>query len=68
VATGSASLRADATQSGVCGYLSLIALVGLAVNAIWHVSWADPIAALVVTPLILWEGNEVVRGKSCACC
>jgi len=66
--TGSAALRADAAQSGLCAYLSAIALGGLAVNAIWHVSWADPVAALAVTPLILWEGKEALRGKSCNCC
>jgi divalent metal cation (Fe/Co/Zn/Cd) transporter len=66
--TGSAALRADGAQSGLCAYLSMIALVGLAVNAIWHVSWADPLAALAVTPLILWEGKEALRGKSCNCC
>src|SRR4029077_7167473 len=57
-ATGSAALRADAAQSALCAYLSLIALAGLAVNAIWHVKWADPIAALAILPLILWEGRE----------
>jgi divalent metal cation (Fe/Co/Zn/Cd) transporter len=67
-ATGSAALRADAAQSALCAYLSLIALVGLAVNAIWHLKWADPIAALVVVPLILWEGREAVRGRPCGCC
>jgi len=67
-ATGSAALRADAAQSVLCAYLSLIALVGLAINAIWHVEWADPIAALVVLPLIVWEGREAVLGKACACC
>jgi divalent metal cation (Fe/Co/Zn/Cd) transporter len=66
--TGSAALRADAAQSGLCAYLSVIALVGLATSAIWHVSWADPVAALAVTPLILWEGKEAIRGKSCNCC
>jgi divalent metal cation (Fe/Co/Zn/Cd) transporter len=67
-ATGSAALRADAAQSGLCAYLSLITLVGLAVNAVWHVTWADPVAALAVTPLILWEGKEAIRGKACGCC
>ena len=67
-ATDSAALRADAAQSGLCAYLSLIALVGLGVNAIWHVAWADPVAALTVTPLILWEGKEAIRGKACGCC
>jgi len=66
--TGSAALRADAAQSDLCAYLSAIALIGLSVNAILHVSWADPVAALAVTPLILWEGKEAVRGKSCNCC
>ena len=67
-ATGSAALRADAAQSGLCAYLSLIALLGLAVNATWHIAWADPIAALAVTPLMLWEGKEAMRGKACNCC
>jgi divalent metal cation (Fe/Co/Zn/Cd) transporter len=31
-ATGSAALRADAAQSALCAYLSLIALAGLAIN------------------------------------
>ena len=66
--TGSAALRADAAQSVLCAYLSLIALAGLAINAIWHVTWADPIAALVVVPLILWEGREAMHGKACGCC
>ena len=67
-ATGSAAMRADAAQSALCAYLSLIALAGLAINAIWHVKWADPIAALVVLPLMVREGREAMRGKACACC
>jgi divalent metal cation (Fe/Co/Zn/Cd) transporter len=67
-ATGSAALRADAAQSALCAYLSLIALAGLAINAIWHVKWADPIAALAIIPLIVWEGREAMRGKACGCC
>jgi len=67
-ATGSAALRADAAQSALCAYLALIALAGLATNAIWHVRWADPIAALAVLPLIVWEGREAMLGKACDCC
>ncbi len=67
-ATGSAALRADAAQSALCAYLSLIALAGLAVNSIWHIKWADPTAALAVLPLIVWEGREAMRGKVCSCC
>jgi divalent metal cation (Fe/Co/Zn/Cd) transporter len=64
-ATASAALRADAAESAVCGYLALIALAGLAVNAIWRASWADPVAALVLLPLILREGREAMKGKPC---
>ena len=67
-ATGSAAMKADAVQSALCAYLSLIALAGLAINAIWHVRWADPVAALAVLPLIVWEGREAMRGKPCGCC
>jgi divalent metal cation (Fe/Co/Zn/Cd) transporter len=67
-ATGSAALKADAAQSALCAYLSLIALTGLSINAIWHVRWADPIAALAIVPVVLREGREALRGKACGCC
>ena len=66
--TGSTALRADAAESAPCAYLSVIALAGLALNAIWQVAWADPIAALAVVPLIIWEGRQAIRGKACGCC
>jgi divalent metal cation (Fe/Co/Zn/Cd) transporter len=64
-ATASAALRADAAESAVCGYLALIALAGLVVNAIWRVSWADPVSALALLPLIVHEGWEAMKGKPC---
>jgi divalent metal cation (Fe/Co/Zn/Cd) transporter len=66
--TGSAALRADAAQSSVCAYLSLIALAGLVLHALFQWGWADPVAALALTPLIAWEGREALRGKPCQCC
>jgi Co/Zn/Cd efflux system component len=65
IATASAALRADATESAVCGYLALIALAGLVVNAVWKVSWADPVAALALLPVIVREGWEASKGKPC---
>jgi divalent metal cation (Fe/Co/Zn/Cd) transporter len=65
IRTGSAALRADAAESAVCGYLALIALAGLAVNAVWRVRWADPVAALALLPLILREGWEAWKGNPC---
>jgi divalent metal cation (Fe/Co/Zn/Cd) transporter len=60
--TGSTALRADAAESAMCGYLSLIALAGLLLNAIWEVSWADPVAALCLVPFVVREGWEARRG------
>ena len=61
VVTSSASLMADAAESALCGYMAWIALAGLVVNAIWNKPWADPVAALALTPLILHEGWEAIR-------
>ncbi|MGH9829734.1 MAG: cation diffusion facilitator family transporter, partial [Blastocatellia bacterium] len=65
--TGSASLRADAVESTLCGYMSWIALVGLLTNAVFHKPWADPVAALVLVPLIVKEGWEGVRASRPGC-
>jgi divalent metal cation (Fe/Co/Zn/Cd) transporter len=66
----SAALSADATESALCGYLSLIALTGLLANAIFHVSWADPAAALALVPFIVREGWQAIRTSRhcCDCC
>lgn len=66
--TASAALRADAVESALCAYLAVIALLGLAIHAVWHIAWADPVAALAITPLILHEAREAIRGKPCGCC
>jgi divalent metal cation (Fe/Co/Zn/Cd) transporter len=63
----SAALRADAAESAVCGYMAWIALAGLTINAVWGIKWADPVAALCLIPIIVHEGWEVVKGKSCEC-
>ena len=63
----SASLRADATESALCGYLSLIALAGLLANAIFHAPWADAISALALVPLIAREGWEAIHASRRCC-
>ncbi len=67
VVTSSAALKADAAESALCGYMAWIALAGLVINAIWNKPWADPIAALALTPLILREGWEAVHSSRLAC-
>ena len=67
-ATASAALRADAAESALCGYLSIIALAGLAANAFWGITWADPVAALCLIPLVMIEGWQALKGRPCDCC
>ena len=66
-ATGSAALRADAAESMLCAYLSIIALRGLAAHAVFGIGWADPVAAMAITPFIVWEAWEALQGKQCSC-
>lgn len=65
---GSAALDADATQTQICTYLSAILLGGLLLNAVAGWWWADPLAALVMVPVIVKEGWEAIRGKPCSDC
>jgi len=64
----SGALRAEARQTSLCAYLSIIALVGVLLNATLGWWWADPAAALCMVPIILSEGIDGVRGKSCEDC
>jgi len=66
-AMSSRALRADARQTDFCAYLSAILLAGLAFNALFGWWWADPVAALVMVPIIANEGVEGLRGDPCDC-
>jgi divalent metal cation (Fe/Co/Zn/Cd) transporter len=68
-ALGSGALAAEARQTTLCTYLSAILLAGLVLNATVGWWWADPVAALVMLPIIAKEGVEGLRGESaCADC
>ena len=66
-ATGNVALSADAVQSATCAYLAAITLAGLALNAMFHITWIDPAAALVAVPIICAEGRKALKGESCCC-
>jgi divalent metal cation (Fe/Co/Zn/Cd) transporter len=66
--TASAALRADAAESSLCGYLSIVALAGVVANTFWGITWADPLAALCLIPLVLREGWQALKGRPCNCC
>ena len=61
----SRALHADSRQTDICTYLSAILLAGLILNALLGWWWADPVAALVMIPIIVKEGVEGLRGETC---
>lgn len=64
---GSRALEADAKQTELCTYLSAILLGGLLLNALLGWWWSDPLAALIMVPIIAREGVEALRGERCDC-
>ncbi len=62
---GSRAMTADAKQTDFCVYLSFILLAGLLLNAVLGWWWADPIAGLLMTPIIAREGVAGLKGDAC---
>ena len=65
---GSRAMKADSRQTDLCAFLSAILLGGLALNALFGWWWADPVAALIMVPIIAREGFEGLRGEACEDC
>ena len=66
LAIESPALQADSRQTDICAYLSAILLLGLLLNAAFGWWWADPAAGLIMVPLIVYEGVQALRGKTCS--
>lgn len=61
----SRAMKADSRQTDICAYLSAILLGGLLLNALFGWWWADPVSALIMTPIITNEGVAALRGETC---
>lgn len=59
----SRALIADSQQTFACWYLSIAALAGLTLNALFAWWWADPVAALAITVFLVREGFEALKGE-----
>ncbi len=65
---GSRAMKGDARQTDFCVYLSAVLLAGLVLNAALGWWWADPVSALVMTPIIAKEGFGALKGEPhCEC-
>lgn len=65
VLIGSRAMEADAFQTTACWWLSLAALSGVGLNALFGWWWADPAAALAMTFFLVREGRSAWRGDEC---
>ena len=61
----SRAMHADSRQTDICFYLSVILFLGLGANAVAGWWWADPVAALIMIPIIVKEGTDALRGNTC---
>jgi divalent metal cation (Fe/Co/Zn/Cd) transporter len=69
VELGARSVTADSAQTRACAYLSAVVLAGLALNAAFGWSWADPLAALAVVAFLVHEGREALQAEDLdGCC
>jgi divalent metal cation (Fe/Co/Zn/Cd) transporter len=57
---GSRALVADSKETWVCSYLSLALVIGVGAYAVFGWWWADPVGALAMLPVILWQGWETL--------
>ncbi|MBI2413824.1 MAG: cation transporter [Deltaproteobacteria bacterium] len=65
---GSRSLEADSRQTLICSLLSVALIIGLGLNYLFGIWWADPVAALVIVAFIVREGYEALfEEKACGC-
>jgi divalent metal cation (Fe/Co/Zn/Cd) transporter len=61
----SLAMHADAKQTDFCVYLSAILLIGLLLNTMLGWYWADPLAGLIMVPIIAKEGFDGIRARAC---
>jgi divalent metal cation (Fe/Co/Zn/Cd) transporter len=61
----SRALRADAMEAIMCGYLSIVLIVGLAATRILGWWWLDSVAALALIPFLIREGRAAISGDEC---
>ena len=61
----SAATASEGRQNMVCAMLSAALLVGLGLNALFGLWWADPATAFVIAAVAVNEGRGAWRGDSC---
>ncbi len=65
IALGSFAMMTDAKQTNFCMYQAAIVLAGLLVERLFHIGWADGLAALILVPFLIRAGIMALRGENC---
>ncbi len=64
----SKSLMADSKQTLACAFLSVALLIGLGINYLYGLWWADPIVGVIIVIFLIKEGYTALKeGKVCSC-
>jgi len=58
---GSKSLVADSKQTLACVFMSVTLLLGVGLNYLFGIWWADPAAGLIIAVMLLYEGKEALE-------
>lgn len=58
VRLGSAATAGEGAQNLLCAYLAVAVLAGLLANTLWGWWWLDPVVALGIAALAVWEGIQ----------
>jgi divalent metal cation (Fe/Co/Zn/Cd) transporter len=68
VEISSEALRADSRQTWLCSILSAALIVGLGLNYLYGLWWADPVSAVVISGFIFREAYSTLKSKKLCCC
>ncbi|MBE9528249.1 MAG: cation transporter [Proteobacteria bacterium] len=62
------ALKADSRQTWLCSILSAALIVGLGLNYLYGLWWADPVSAIVISGFIFREAYSTLKSKKLCCC
>ena len=67
-AIGSRSLIGDSKQTLACLFLSVALLLGLGLNYLYGLWWADPVVGFIIVAFLLREGYITLKeARLCSC-
>ncbi len=65
---GSRSLVGDSKQTLACVFLSVALLLGLGLNYVYGIWWADPLVGFIIVVFLLREGYSTLKeARLCSC-